>query len=246
MGWSGFNPYFFSGAMDDIAIWNRALTQEEITALYNATNCANDLSITPPPSQNTGSNATLNATSTDPNPVYRWQSDLGLGFQDLSNYGQYSGVGSNSLQVSNLQLRNHQQKFRVISTSGNCVDTSAIAAIALNDTCINVVNDTNLVTVTDTLLINITAASGLVQNTLKAYPNPTEGMLFINTGNYAAMPGYSIRISSVTGQEVYNAVVNQALLQVPLASLSPEGLFYLRLYDASGGLVTTRKIVFAP
>ncbi len=175
--------------------------------------------------------------------MYRWQSDLGLGFQDLSNYGQYSGVSSNNLQVAGLQLRNHQQKFRVISTSGNCVDTSDVGTIALNDTCINVVNDTNLVTVTDTLIITITANPGLVQNTLKAYPNPTAGMLFINTGNYAAMPGYSIRISSATGQEVYNAVVNQQLLQVPLSSLAPEGLFFLRLYDASSALVTTRKIV---
>jgi hypothetical protein len=237
---------YFGGILDDFCIFNRALTQQEISALYNAINCANDLSITPTNSQNTGTNAILNATSTDQNPVYRWQSDLGLGFQDLSNYGQYSGVGSNSLQVSNLQLRNHQQKFRVISTSGNCVDTSALATISLNDTCINVVNDTNLVTVTDTLIITITATPGLVQNTLKAYPNPVAGMLFINTGNYAAMPGYSIRISTSTGQEVYNAVVNQPLMQVPLASLAPEGLFYLMLYDVSGALVTTRKIVLAP
>jgi len=240
----GYGNEGFFGSLDDIAIWNRALSQQEITALYNASNCASDLSLTPTSLQlNSGSTASFSASTTDPNPVYRWQSDLGLGFQDLSNYGQYSGVSSSSLQVANLQLRNHQQKFRVISTSGNCVDTSVVATISLSDTCINVVNDTNLVTVTDTLIITITANPGLVQNTLKAYPNPTAGMLFINTGNYAAMPGYSIRIASATGQEVYNAVVDQPLLQVPLESLSPEGLFYLRLYDASGALVTTRKIV---
>jgi hypothetical protein len=244
----GGGYYQFWGSLDDIAIWNRSLSREEITNLFSAennpVNCANDLSLTPTSLQlNSGSTASFSATTSDPNPAYRWQSDLGLGFQDLSNFGQYSGAGSNSLQVANLQLRNHQQKFRVISTSGNCVDTSALATISLSDTCINVVNDTNLVTVTDTLIISITANPGLVQNTLKAYPNPTAGMLFINTGNFAAMPGYSIRIASVTGQEVYNAVVNQPLLQVPLESLSPEGLFYLRLYDASGTLVTTRKIV---
>jgi hypothetical protein len=230
---------FRLGCTTDNNIWMDNLK----VSLFSTTNCANNLSITAPLSQNSGSSVTLNAATSDPNPVYRWQSDLGLGFQDLSNYGQYLGVGSNNLQVANLQLRNHQQKFRVISNSGNCIDTSALATIALNDTCINVVNDTNLITVTDTLRIVITAASGLVQNTLKAYPNPTAGMLFINTGNYAVMPGYSIRISSATGQEVYNSVVNQPLLQVPLENLSPEGLFYLRLYDASGTLVTTRKIV---
>jgi len=28
--------FFLNGKIDDIGLWNRALTQEEITALYNA------------------------------------------------------------------------------------------------------------------------------------------------------------------------------------------------------------------
>ena len=37
--WSGTLQEFFEGKLDDIAIWNRALTQQEITALYNAQTC---------------------------------------------------------------------------------------------------------------------------------------------------------------------------------------------------------------
>jgi hypothetical protein len=33
------NGYFYSGLIDDIGIWNRALTQQEITTLYNAQSC---------------------------------------------------------------------------------------------------------------------------------------------------------------------------------------------------------------
>ena len=33
------NGYFYSGLIDDIGIWNRALNQQEITALYNAQTC---------------------------------------------------------------------------------------------------------------------------------------------------------------------------------------------------------------
>jgi hypothetical protein len=33
---NGFNDYYFEGEIDDIAIWNRALTPQEITALYTA------------------------------------------------------------------------------------------------------------------------------------------------------------------------------------------------------------------
>jgi hypothetical protein len=42
IGTLGFSPgwlYAFSGKIDDIGIWNRALTQQEITALYNAQTC---------------------------------------------------------------------------------------------------------------------------------------------------------------------------------------------------------------
>jgi hypothetical protein len=57
------------------------------------------------------------------------------------------------------------------------------------------------------------------------------------------MSGYSIRINSSAGQLVYEGPVNQALLQIPLADFASAGLFYLRVYNPSGGLVTTRKIV---
>ena len=32
-------PQFLTGKLDDIGIWNRALTQQEITALYQSNNC---------------------------------------------------------------------------------------------------------------------------------------------------------------------------------------------------------------
>lgn len=38
---------YFKGKADDIGLWNRALTQQEITALYNAASCANNTIITP-------------------------------------------------------------------------------------------------------------------------------------------------------------------------------------------------------
>jgi len=99
--------------------------------------------------------------------------------------------------------------------------------------------------VTDTLLINttITAGNPGICNTLKAYPNPTVGMLYINTGNFSTMSGYNIRISSSSGQLIYESAINQALLEVPLENFGANGLYYLRLYNGSGELVTTRKIV---
>ena len=117
--------------------------------------------------------------------------------------------------------------------------------ITIYDTNTTTVYDTNLVTVTDTLIINtiITAGNPGISNTLKAWPNPTAGMLYINTGNFASMAGYSIRISSAGGQQVFESPVNQPMLEIPLESFGANGLYYLRLYKPSGELVTTRKIV---
>lgn len=42
---SGFD-YFLNGLLDDIGIWNRALTQEEITNLYNANQCITNITVT--------------------------------------------------------------------------------------------------------------------------------------------------------------------------------------------------------
>jgi hypothetical protein len=127
----------------------------------------------------------------------------------------------------------------------NFVTVQDTSFITIYDTNTTTIYDTNLVTVTDTLLINtiITAGNPGIRNTLKAYPNPTAGMLYINTGNFSTMTGYSIRISSASGQLVYESAINQALLEVPLENFGANGLYYLRLFKPSGELVTTRKIV---
>lgn len=39
-------PEFFQGDIDDIGIWNRALTPQEITNLYNANQCINTITVT--------------------------------------------------------------------------------------------------------------------------------------------------------------------------------------------------------
>jgi hypothetical protein len=146
-----------NGNLDDICMWNRALTQQEITELYNAVNCFNNTSITPQTnSLITASTATFTATTSDPNPSFVWQSDFGQGFQTLNNFGNYSGVNTASIHISNVQLSEHNQPIRVISTSGNCIDTSNVASILVSDTCITTMTDTSIVLITDTNIVTVT------------------------------------------------------------------------------------------
>ena len=245
--WSN-DPRFYSGIIDDIGIWNRALTQQEITNLYNSNSCSNNLTISPAMNiQNIGGNATFTATTSDPSATYIWQSDLGQGFQTLNNYGNYSGVNTNALSVSNVQLSEHNQQIRAISTSGDCIDTSNVASIQIADTCITnvTVYDTLLTTVTDTLIINTTLSLPAPnnENTILIYPNPASDHITIDNGNFSAMAGYSIKIENNAGQQVFLSAIDQAQFYVDLSTWTGNGLYFVHLIDPQNNTVTVRKIV---
>ena len=238
----------FNGKIDDIAIWNRALTQQEISVLYNLNNCSNDLTISPTlNTQNIGSTATFIASTSDPNPSYTWQSDFGQGYVTLSDLGSYSGTNTNALAISNVQLANHNQPIRAISTSGNCIDTSNTATIQIADTCITnvTVYDTLLTTVTDTLIINTTLSLPAPnnENTILIYPNPASDHITIDNGNFSAMAGYSIKIENNAGQQVFLSAINQQQFYVDLSTWTGNGLYFVHLIDPQNNTVTVRKIV---
>ncbi len=245
VSWAGdLNPLL--GEIDDIGIWNRVLSQQEITDLYNAVNCANNTSVSPQTNSLTsGSIATFTASTSAPNPSYVWQSDFGQGFQTLNNFGNYSGVNTATLNITNVQLPNHTQPIRVISTSGNCIDTSNVAVINILDTCLVTVYDTLLTTVTDTLIINTTLSLPAPnnENTILIYPNPASDHITIDNGNYSAMAGYSIKITNNAGQEVFLNAINQQQFYVDLSTWTGNGLYFVHLIDSQNNTVTVRKIV---
>jgi hypothetical protein len=71
--------------------------------------------------------------SNDSTATHHWQSNSGFGFQDLYNAGQYSGVTSSTLTVSNTSLQNNNQLFRCIVTTPNCgSDTSDIVTLTVS------------------------------------------------------------------------------------------------------------------
>jgi hypothetical protein len=237
----------FKGKIDDIGIWNRVLTQQEITDLYNAVNCENNTTITPQTnSLTTGSTTTFTASTSDPNPSYVWQSDFGQGYVTLNNFGNYSGTNTATLNLSNIQLANHDQPIRVITTSGNCIDTSNVAIISIADTCINTITDTTLITVTDTLLIN-TTITGLNPpnnvNTIKVFPNPTNDHITIYYGNFSLMNGYQLKIENSIGQQVFQTNITQQSDYLNLTNWGGNGLYFVHIIDPQGNIIDIRKIV---
>lgn len=239
--------YGYVGKMDDLAIWNRALSECEIQDLYNSQlNSTSGSIIISPQTTSITSNVSLSTTTNSTN--IQWQTNgVNLGWQNVPSNSTYSGGTTNTLTVNNVQLANHNQPFRVIASSGNCTDTSNIATIQIADTCITKVTvyDTLLTTVTDTLIINTTLSlpSPNNENTIKIYPNPANDHITIDNGNFSAMAGYSIKITNNAGQQVFQNSINQAQFNVDLSTWSGNGLYFVHLIDSQNNTVTIRKIV---
>ena len=129
-------PNTFSGKLDDIGVWNRILTPTEISNLFLANECPDTIT-TQPTNQIglKGGSKNFSITHSGTNINYQWQSNsVALGWQNVPNANQYSGVTTNNLSISNLSVSNHNQLFRVVSNKTGCAaDTSVIAKLTISN-----------------------------------------------------------------------------------------------------------------
>jgi len=233
---------YFTGLIDDIGIWNRSLSSLEVEKLYSG--CQLD-EITANPSdakRYSSQNATLTTAVVSGSKI-EWQSNAdNLGWTNVPSNSFYSGGTTVSLTVNNVQISNHNQKFRAIATNGPCKDTSAEAKIIITDTCIN----TKSVSVADTLkfAVNLTGvAPPNNRNAMKVYPNPTNSAVVIDNGNFTAMANYVVKIENSIGQQVFFSKVTQQQFTVDVSTLGGKGVYTLTVLDPAGKLLETKKIV---
>jgi hypothetical protein len=136
--------------------------------------------------------------SSDPGATYQWQTDLGVGFQNLNNVGQYSGTTNDTLVIANVTLSNNNQPFRCIVTSGSCTDTSNVAVLTVN----------NSVGVNETIQDNF----------FTVFPNPAQG--FINVQVDTKLIGELYSIFDNTGRVVLTGKLNSENTTIELGNLS--------------------------
>ena len=235
LGMALYSPNF-SGIIDDFGIWNRALTQKEVESLYNE--C--DLISKEPSNQSSNINgqSQFNVILNDTTAAYQWQSNpSNVGWVNLLSNSVYSGVATKMLKVSNVQVNNHKQLFRVIATKNTCKDTSVVAMLTVNDTCIT--------STTDTLYIKVNTSSvnNPIYNTLKVYPNPSSTHVIIDNGNYNTMGAYTAKIVNTAGQQVFQSFINQQQFTIDAKTLGGAGVYTLYITDALNKVVGVKKIV---
>jgi hypothetical protein len=187
----------FQGQIDDVGLWDRALTQQEITDLYNY--C--QLSIGTQPinqSVNISNNAQFTTVSSDPLSTYQWQTDLGVGFQNLNSVGQYSGTANDTLTISNTTLSNNNQPFRCIISSGSCTDTSNVAVLTVNN--------------------NVGINEFKQDNLFSVFPNPAQSVINVKADSKLIGDVYSIYDN--TGRVVLTGKLNSQNTTIELGNLS--------------------------
>lgn len=212
----GANTFFFNGRIDDVGIWNRALTLQEITTLYQG--CV--ISVTSHPNnQNVFINTSVQfvTASSDPLATYQWEINLGLGWQTVFNAGQYSGATDDTLHVSTCTLLNNNQLFRCIATKGSCADTSNVATLTVTD---------------NTGIIEAT------QNQFKVYPNPATSQINVQTN--AGLVGSTYTITDQLGKTVLTGKLNAENSIIELGNLSG-GIYMFNVGESRQGFKVLKE-----
>ena len=181
----GLLPAHLEGKLDDIGIWNRALTQQEVANLYIG--CSD--SITNEPQSFTAYTGTgwanFKCESSDTAATYQWQQSSGAGWIDLTNLGNYSGSTSDSLVITGVTATMNNYGYRCI-VMGCTTDTSDVA------------------------VLTVANGIGLGESTLDMLtisPNPTNGLVSLNisvVGNYELLTLDGRVLESGTAKKDYD------------------------------------------
>lgn len=153
---------------------------------------------------NIGDNVQFNIVVNDTNASIQWQTDIGFGFQNLTNAGQYTGVTSITLTVSNVSTLNNSQLFRCIVTSGLCADTSDIVILTVLPSSIK---------------------ENKIENSVYIYPNPSNNIINIYSTN-ELYDNYVI--IDLIGKEVMRGNLKSEKNKLDISNLK-NGLYFLKI-----------------
>ena len=113
------------------------------------------------------------------------------------------------------------------------------------DTLLTYVNVYDTISVADTLKIKLSITTGnseISENLIRVFPNPSNGVLFVDNGNYLIMEKYSIQITDLQGKDLYNEDVLSQRNEINLNNFV-KGIYLLNIRDGNGILNASKKIL---
>ena len=157
---------------------------------------------------NISSDARFGVASQYNDAAYQWETDLGFGFQNLTDALQYSGVNTRVITIGNITMTNNNQPFRVIVSASNCIDTSDVATLTVRD--------------------NASIDGGLRSNLLSVYPNPASDLITIAVD--ANLLGKPFEIYNTKGQVVIKGALNSINTTIDLEDYK-SGIYFIKVGD---------------
>jgi hypothetical protein len=135
---------------------------------------------------------------------YRWEMNNGMGFQQISDAGQYSGTGTASLKISNLTTANNNQKYRCIVSDGTCTSTS---------------NEV-------TLSVFPTSVGNNAIEQISVSPNPAGNTIQITSGVVIS----KVEVTDMTGRRLIDRSYNDKQASIDISALNA-GVYLIRVND---------------
>lgn len=197
-GWDGVNS---SWTYDSIFVRRLILSEFSIDIMdEQELSFCSDTLITSQPLDNTvlvNGSAIFSVTTSITSATYQWQMDNGTGFMSLNNAGQYNGVDTEMLTVSNVTLSQNNTLFRCIVTeNSNCSDTTDVAVL---------------------FVVDNSGIEDISKDILNIYPNPTSNLITIQS---ETPMNNTFRIYDQQGREVMNGKLKGKNTEVSLGELS--------------------------
>ncbi len=167
-----------------------------------------------------GNDAHFSITTAETNVSYQWQADSGFGFTNLTNAGQFSGVNTNTLTVSNTSLTQNNWFFRcIVDENQFCADTSDVAILTVN--ALSTTNPDSVPFV-------------------KIYPNPSSEYLVLD---FDKIFNGEILIRDPSGKVLMKEVYQSDKIVLEDKSLLNNGLFIITLTDFHTNKISYHKII---
>jgi hypothetical protein len=209
----------YKGVMDDVVFWKRALTLEEIKKLYSS--CNDKITLNPVnQTVDVGGSAQFTVGYSNSSPIYKWQTSLGVGFQDLNNSGQYSGVNTFTLKVNDLTIANNNQLFRCIITNGNCIDTSAIVSLSVK-------NNSNII--------------NYFQNEIEL--NISKNSINVELNDFVLKKCCYLKINNLLGQTILKENIINKKSEFNISNFKNDNFLILQIFDQKENLLKQHKII---
>jgi hypothetical protein len=217
--WKNDNMWF-NGKLDDIAIYNRALSDQEVKQLYAG--CTKE----------TATSKSFNS--------YAFTNNSSINLAATPTGGTFSGnaVTNNAFNPSKAKLGKNQVKYTFKNSTG-CADSTNFEMIMVDTLG-------NKCSTYDTLKIKVQLTTGIKSGqvaTMNVYPNPTSDIIIIEASDVGALNGYSYKMVDLQGKQVYKEQVTKAKTEISLKSIGAKGVYILHVLDAQGVSIENKKIV---